>query len=329
MKKQVRWTILAASVLLALSALVPPPSAAGTLSTAIIGMFPKDTGEFAYADLKTARKLPWFGQLRDQMLPSRFRDFERFLSSAGIDPNTQVDELAWGSLGATKDQGEQILGVALGQFNPGATEDRFKQQKLPFREVRGYKLFAFGSGAGASDIFFFFLDSNTAAFGMRSGLEKMIEVHFGAAESLLTNDFLFPLISEANGQGTIWAVLNKSYTQLAMQQLLPQANQFPQAAALVQKLRAMLINVQADSGVDARFQAVCATPDDANTLAALMQAGVMYRRYQEAQQNPDLAQALDGVQVTPRGERLEIRIPVSDAQMAALIRNHTFALPTT
>ncbi len=329
MKKQFQSAILAASLLFSIAALVPPPTAAATLSTAVIGMFPKETGEFAYADLKSARKLPWFGQLRDQMLPARFRQFEQFLTSAGIDPNSQVDELAWGSLSATKETGEQILGVALGQFDPSATEDRFKQQKLPFHEVHGYKLYAFGSGSGAGDIFFFFIDSSTAAFGMRSGLEKMIDVHFGATESLLHNDSLFPLISEANGQGTIWAVLNRTYTRMAMQQLLPQANQFPQAAALVQKISAMIIEVKADSGVDANFHAVCASPDDANILAALMQAGVMYRRYQEAQQNPDLAQALDGVQVTPHGDRLQIHIPVSDVQMAALLKSKTFAIPAS
>jgi hypothetical protein len=65
----------------------------------------------------------------------------------------------------------------------------------------------------------------------------------------------------------------------------------------------------------------------ANTLAALLQAGVMYRRYQEAQANPDLAQALDGVSVTPHGDRLEVRIPVSEDQMGALLRSRTFAVP--
>jgi len=320
-------TVLVAASLLAISALVPRPAAAGTLSTDIIQMFPREVGEFAYADLKTARKLPWFGQLRDQMLPPRFKEFERFLASAGIDPNSQVDEVAWAAVSPTKDHGEEIVGVALGQFNPNSTEGRLKQQKLPSHEVHGFKLWAFGSGAGPSDIFFFFIDSNTAAFGMRSVLEKMIEVRFGGAESLLQNSQLFPLINEANGLGTVWAVLNQSYSRLGLQQLLPQAGQFPQAAQLLGRIQAMMINVQTSSGVDARFQAVCATPDDANTLAAMLQAGVMYRRYQEQQANPDLAKALDGVQVTPRGERLEVRVPVSDDQMSALIKNRTFVVP--
>ena len=41
----------------------------------------------------------------------------------------------------------------------------------------------------------------------------------------------------------------------------------------------------------------------------------MYRRYQEAQQHPDLAGALDQVRVTPGGDRLKIDVPVSQDQL--------------
>ncbi len=119
MKKNLRRlttvAFLLTSCLIAALALLPRPSAADTLSTAIVGMFPKEVGEFAYADLKSARRRSWFPQLRDQILPSRLREFEQFLKAAGVDPDTQVDELAWGAIPASKDEGEQIVGVALGQ----------------------------------------------------------------------------------------------------------------------------------------------------------------------------------------------------------------------
>ena len=70
-------------------------SADTTTTPDILGLFPKDSGELAYADLKEARQFPWFNQLKEQMLPPKFREFESFLSSAGIDPNSQVTELAW------------------------------------------------------------------------------------------------------------------------------------------------------------------------------------------------------------------------------------------
>lgn len=330
MRKQMRRfgtiAILTGGLLLAVLTGAPQRSYAGALSTGIIGMFPKQVGEFAYADLKSARQYSWFPQLREQLLPSRFRQFEQFLTSAGVDPNAQVDELAWGAITDAKGSSEEVVGVALGSFDPSSSEARFKQQKLPMFDVHGYHLYAFGSGSGSGDILFTFIDSNTAAFGHRKALEELVDVRTGAAESLLTNDQLFPLINEANGSGVIWSVLDKTYAHMAMQQLIPQASQFPQAAAIINRISAMTISAEADHGIDAHFQAVCASTDDANLLAAALQAGLMYRRYQEAQGNPDLAGALDQVRVAPSGDRLKVDAPVSQDQLLGLIRSRALAV---
>jgi len=324
---RVASVLTALGFLLLASAVVPRSSFAGTLSTQVIGMFPQNVGEFAYADMKTARQFSWFPQLREQLLPSRFRQFEQFLNSAGVDPNTQVDELAWAAIKSPAG-GDQIMGVALGDFSPEASEARFKQQKLPMVTIDGYQLYAYGgSGTSPSDILFTFIDANTAAFGQRAALQQLINVRNGSAQSLLDNPRLSPLISEANGSGVIWAVLDKSYTHLAIQQLVPQAAQFPQAAPIINRMRAMIIEIQADSGVDAQFQAVCDSPDDANLLAAGLQGALMLRRYQEAQSNPDLASALDQVHVTPSGDRLKVDATVSQDQLLSLIRTRAFAVP--
>jgi len=319
--------ILVVAAFFAVFAMIPARSSAGSLSTGVIGMFPKQTGEFAYADLKSARKYSWFPALRDQLLPARFRQFEQFLTSAGVDPNAQVDELAWGGMPVTSGGSEDVMGIAMGTFNPSSSEDHFKQQKLPMIQFQGYHLYAFGSGTGASDILFVFLDSNTAAFGNRPALEKLIDVRMGGSESLLSNDRLLPLITEENGSGMVWAVLDNTYTHVAMQQLIPQANQFPQAVAIINRLHAMTINFDADSGLTARFQAVCDSVDDANLLSAALQAGLMYRRYQEAQNNPDFARLLDSIQVQPSGDRLKVNASMSEEQISSLIRTRVFAVP--
>src|SRR3989449_10763326 len=140
------------------------------------------------------------------------------------------------------------------------------------------------------------------------------------------NDRLYPLINEANGSGVVWAVLNPAYTRLAMQQLAPEVEQFPEAAKLVARMQNMIINVDAGSGIDGKFQAVCGSTEDANTLGELLQAGVHYKRYQAQKDNPDLAQLLDQAKVTPGGDRVTIRMSLSDDQMATLIRKNTFAL---
>jgi len=330
--------LLAVAVLACLTLFAPRPAHAQKLGSDVIAMFPKEVGEFAYADLKKARTLPWFPQLQQQMLPDRFRQFEKFLASAGVDPNTQVEELAWGlvaegvtakTAGAGNSAvptGEQVVGVALGNYNPESTENYFKQQKLPTFKVRNYTLYAFGSGSGASDLFFFFVDSSTAAFGQRSLLEKMIEVRFGGDEGLIRNDKFYPLVNEANGSGVVWAVLNPAYTRLAMQQLAPEISQFPDAAKLVQRMQNMIISVDASSGIDGKFQGVCSSVDDANNLGQLLQMGLMYKQYQSKQDNPDMAQLMSQASVTPAGDRIVVHLTLTDDQMASLIKKNTFAI---
>ena len=330
--------LFAVAALAALTLFAPRPAHAQKLGADVIAMFPKEVGEFAYADLKKARTLPWFPQLQQQMLPDRFRQFEKFLASAGVDPNTQVEELAWGLVaeGVTAKTagvgnsavptGEQVVGVALGSYNPESTENYFKQQKLPTFKVRNYTLYALGSGSGAGDLFFFFVDSSTAAFGQRALLEKMIEVRFGGDEGLIRNDKFYPLVNEANGTGVVWAVLNPAYTRLAMQQLAPEISQFPDAAKLVQRMQNMIISVDASSGIDGKFQGVCSSVDDANNLGQLLQMGLMYKQYQSKQDNPDMAQLMSQASVTPAGDRIVVHLTLTDDQMASLIKKNTFAL---
>jgi hypothetical protein len=329
--------VVAAGILAALMMFSPKPTRAGSLGPEVIALFPKDVGEFAYADLKKARTLPWFPQLQQQVLPERFRQFEKFLASAGVDPNTQVEELAWGLVaeGVTSKTagvgssavptGEQIVGVALGNYNPESTEAYFKQQKLPTFKSRNYTLYAFGSGSGANDLFFFFIDSSTAAFGHRALLEKMIEVRFGGEEGLLRNDKFFPLVNEANGSGVFWSVLNPAYTRLAMQQLAPEIQQFPDAAKLVSRMQNMIININASNGIDGKFQGICGSTEDANALGQLLQMGLLYKQYQSKTENPDMAQLLTQASVTPNGDRIVVHMTLTDDQMASLIKRNTFA----
>jgi hypothetical protein len=344
-----RRIVTAAMLLAILASLAVTRAHASTLSSDVIGMFPQNIGEFAYADLKQARSLSWFPQLKQQMLPARFKQFEQFLTAAGIDPNSQVEEIAWATVGAgpapapqntppTPANGapqqqsapspgsDQVLGVALGSFRPESAQAYFNAQKLPVVKVRNFALYAFGGGSGPADLFFFFIDSNTAAFGQRQQLERLIAVRAGEEQGLLTDSKMFPLINEANGSGVVWAVMNGAYAQLAMQQLAPEAAQFPQAQQLVSRLRALSLQIIAGSGVQARFQSVCATPDDANTFAALLQAGLLYKRYQLGNSNPDLAALLDSTRITPAGDRLNVQLTLTDDQMLSLIRRNTFAV---
>ncbi|HVB98294.1 MAG TPA: hypothetical protein VNJ12_03035 [Candidatus Dormibacteraeota bacterium] len=321
MNQKAAWVMVAAAILF-----LAPASRAGTLNTDVIGLFPQSVGEFAYADMKSAQQYKWFPALQQQILPARFRQFEQFLNSVGIDPNTQVEDLAFGTIPASKSAPEEVLGVALGEFQPDAVETNMKNLKLPTRKSRGYTLYAYGSGASPYDIYFFFLDPNTAVFGQGDAIEKMLAVRMDGAPSLLANNTLFPLINQVNGQGLIWAALDQHYTQLGLRQMLPEVASSQQTTPLLQKIHAMTIEVSASSSVQTEFEAVCDTPTDANNFAALLQAGILYQRYQSSQSNPGLAEVLGETQVTPRGDRLDVNLNLTEDQLTKMIAQRTFAV---
>jgi hypothetical protein len=91
-------------------------------------------------------------------------------------------------------------------------------------------------------------------------------------------------------------------------------------------MKNMIINVDASGSVDGKFQAVCGSTEDANQLGQLLQLGLMYKQYQTKSDNPDLAQLLSQAKITPTGDRVVIRMTISDDQMTTLIRNNSFAL---
>ena len=315
-------------------------ASAGSLSSSVLGMFPKNLGEVGYANLKEARRASWFPQMEAQLLPSRFQRFYEFLRSAGVNPDTQIEEVAWAGsraaqpapaapgadASATPPQrftGDQVVGIALGSFEPDRVDNFFATQHLPFITVRGYKLYAFGSGVSPGDLFFFFFDSNTIAFGYREILEALIGVRFGDGDSFLQNENLAPLVDEVNGQGTLWVALDRDNAHKSIERLVPEAAQFPGASDIIARVKGMTITMQVDSGLDAAVTPHCGSTNDAVTLATLAQAGLLFKRVQYAQSNPDIAKVIDGTTVSADGNNLKVRTQVSDELVQTVLRNQT------
>jgi len=66
------WRMAAAGALAAMTLCMAQVSSAQRVGPDTIALFPKNIGEFAYANLKQARSQKWFPQLQEQMLPERF-----------------------------------------------------------------------------------------------------------------------------------------------------------------------------------------------------------------------------------------------------------------
>jgi hypothetical protein len=313
--------------------LLAPALYAGSLDNSVIGLFPKDVGQFAYLNMAEARQLTWFAQFQQQVLPASVIGFEQFVSAAGINPNSQIDQIAWAYGSAANSPGGKdtaseadngMIGVITGHFDPDSAQSAFQASHFPNLEISRYTLYSCAAAASCGDLYFFFLDSETAAFGNLEMLRKLIDVKEGSAESVLSNMPMYALIDQVNGDATFWDVSDSGGAAQLIRHLAPEASVFPQSSAILGSLKSLTTTVETSSDTDIRFQIVCASVNDSVFLSQALQAEFVIRKYQAGEEHPALATMLGETSIVAAGDALRISIDLSSDQLTRLIEEDTF-----
>jgi len=328
--------VLVVAVVVLLSYALSPAARAGRLTTEVVGIFPRDAAQFAFADLRQARSLVWFPELQKEVLPDQLRQFEQFLASPGMDHDSLVEELAWAVVSSgsqqqpSRDDGapadEETVIVALGQFSPESTDAYFKAQKRTVVKVRDYFLYPLSGGYGDKGLFVCFMDSTVAVLGGRKEVERVIGIRYGEEQSLLSNPDLAPLISQSNDHSVVWGALSAREARVEMQELVPLIQEFPQSQQLLSKLLAFTVEIDAGTGIQSRFEAVCDSSDDASTFATLLQADLRYQASQASKSNQDITGLFGQAKVAPSGDRLDVTLDLTDDQVVGLLQSNTFSI---
>ena len=327
-KKIVKMSLLLPMLFLAIA----PNLYGGTLDPSVIGMFPKDVGEFGYADLSEARGFSWFPQLEAQLVPVSLYGFEQFLEVAQLRQSPSIDEVAWARVTVSNADSDpalsgngQPVAVATGVFDVDAIQFFLDSHNVSSVQIGNHIFYDSGTGSGASDIFFTVVDWKTIAFGPFKQLKRILRIRDGEEDNLLQNEKMMTQIDKANGDGIFWGVLDSSRVGATIGQLVPEAANFPQSRDLIGKMKELLIVVRASSGIELDFQAASASREDAILVSQLLQAGVLLRRYQtNTENNPTLAQLLDTLRITANGNLLDVSLDLTDDQLISLIEHNTF-----
>lgn len=314
-----RW-VLALALLVGLG-LTPLSAGASSLRADVLYSLPAETGEVGFLDLQAVRSSPHYELLKQRLIPARFAQFERFVASLGINVDYDLDWLAWSLVPSSPEQPmELFLGIVQGQFSPERVQKFFESQKMPTSEYNGVTLFPFGAGGEGAGLYFAFLDSSTAAFGFRRGLEVFLDTRIGARDNLLRNEGLLSRISEVNGHAPVWVALDEHYTRLAVRQLLPEAALFPEFAQVADRFLGSLLQIEVARDVNLNFQAWCRAPSDAQAFSVLLQTGLAAQSWREQQGNPALGQVLAAAVVRSSGERLELELVADGETLQALLK---------
>lgn len=309
----------------------------GSLDSTVIGMFPKDSGDFGYADLSQARQFPWYPQFEAQLVPVALFEFEQFLETAQMRSTSPMDQVAWANVGAspaspghaaTDHPGPgtgQPVAIAIGDFDIETIKSYLNSKNVSSIQIGNYVLYGSGTGSGSSNIFFAILDSQTIAFGPLKPLKRALKVRDGEEDSLLQNEPMMTLIESANGGSIFWGVLNTANAAHAIGRLIPEATKFPQSSELIGKLKEVLITVNSTDNIEIDLQARSPSPGDAMLLSQLLQAGVLMRRYEANIENhTEMAKVLNALSVGANGDLLDISAILTNDQILALIEHNTF-----
>lgn len=308
------------AVVLAITVLWPaaPSPGAGSLSSDALYLLPLESGEVVFLDLQTLRDSPHYSLLKQRLLGSRFRAVEPLLRS--LDVEKGLDWVAWVRTAPNPGRPRELfLGIAQGRFAPEKAEQFLLAQKVPLDAYRGQTLFPLAGAAGA-DLFLAFLNSTTAAFGTRAGLELLLETRFGAHGSLTGNALLRERLDEVNGRAPAWAVFDPHYTQEAVRRLLPEAAKFAEFPRVAEGFRSSLLRVNVDQDVALSFQILCSRPADAQELALLLETGLMAQSWKAAQSaHSTLSSALRAAEVRASGERVDMHMAIAETDLRALL----------
>jgi hypothetical protein len=329
-KSKMNLKLVFVAVIVLVSFACASVACAGSLPSEVIGIFPPDVAEFAVADLQRAHSLPWFPQLQKKVLPDQLRQFELFLASPGMDRDSRVERLAWalvpGSSASQPPQGvtgsQETVIVALGQFSPESTAAYFKARKRTVVSVRDHFLYPLNGGSGDGGTLVWLVGSTVAVLGERKELERVIGINDNEEPNLLSNRSLAALISQANPHSVIWGVLNSSRANLEMQAILPGLAGFSQSQQLFSKVHAFTLEIDADQGTQSTFQAICASPDDANMFATLLQAALLYQASRADQPNQDMTALLSQAKVAASTDRLDVTLALTDDQVVDLLQRN-------
>ena len=184
---------------------------AGTALSAPLGSsvrpaIPADVQQLICVDYRALKNSDTAQQLKDQVLPDNLKQFEVALKGAGINPDRDVDELAFISYRNAK-HNLQVVGVAQGVFPTKAVLAKFRLHKIHPVKYHDSDIYPMGTGMEMT-----FLDETTLLFGEGGALRGSLDARDGYVLTLDSNPDISNLIGDVEG-GAVWSVLDQKGTQ--------------------------------------------------------------------------------------------------------------------
>jgi len=304
--------ILMASLLLVSLAYAMP------LNSSARAVVPADLLQLISVDYRALKDSSTAMALKQQLLPDNLKQFETALKNIGLDPDKDVDTLAFAVFRAGK-QGTKGIGVASGPFNMKAVLKKMKLQRYVPKKYHTSDLYPMDGGLVMS-----FLDDSTLLFGEPAAVRVALDTRDGEVLNLDTNGNMADMMTSVDAS-PVWSILDQSGTQNMMRSALGDAAKVADYDTIKKRLVGSHYTMSFNSGVN--FDSAIVTSDSlsAGTLSALVKAGILYKKMSAT---PTEKMAMDDVTVDSDGSNVRIRFKSNDQQFQSFMHSDLFAAVT-
>lgn len=312
-----RWMIagtlgalVAAGVVLVLNRDRAASAQGVTLDRSLVALLPQNATSLVGVDVERLKQTPAYRHFEEQSRRSGDTHFDEFVHETGFDPRRDVSRLLVASTGL-----EQFVAVAQGTFNVANLTRVLREKGATVESYRGFDLFGPDGNARRrnNEGRFVFLDGQTVLAGSRPEVLAALDRKAAGGPSLANNTALLGRAQQISGTHQVWAVSDDP-GQLVRRNLRRRENAGTSAfARIFQSMRKTSFALDLMNGLDLRAFGVCATAQDAKTLADAARGAVAIGRLTASEQEPELLSVFDGIQVEERANELGITVRL-DAQ---------------
>ena len=297
------------------SLLLAGMSYAMPLNSSARAVVPADLQQLISVDYRALKDSNTAMQLKQQVLPDNLKQFEGALKGIGIDPNKDVDTLAFAAFRMGK-QGTRGIGVANGAFDMKSVLKKMKVQKLTGTKYKTSILYPMDGGMSMS-----FLDDNTLLFGEPSAVKMALDTRDGEVLNVDTNSTMADMMSSVDS-APVWSILDQQGTQNMMRSALGDASRVADYDTVKKRLLGSRYTMSFNSGVNFDLAVVTSDSVTAATLSSLVKAGILYKKMSAS---PAEKVAMDNTTVDSDSQNLQIHFKSNDQQFQSLMHSELFA----
>lgn len=287
---------------------------AASLGSSARTIIPSDVQQIISVDYRTLQSSSTAVALKNQVLPDNLKQFETALKGIGLNPETDVDQLAFVSF-REKGGAVRVFGIAEGQFETKKILQRFTARKVKPIKYRFTDLYPMGGMQMT------FLDPSTMVFGEMVAVKDALDTRDGESPSLNSNSQIGDMMSGVE-RGTVWSVLDSVGTQNMMRSALGDASKLGDYDVVKKRLLGSRYTMDFAGGVN--FDLDVFTPDSftAGSLSALVKAGMLYKKMGATGVEKI---ALDSMTVDSDASRLRLQFKTDDSKFQSLLHSELFA----